>query len=255
MNCGNAVVADSSGACAARAVLGCSYALREIGRDGLKVFEVPGVDEFRAALPGALQEEGVVDAPARKPALGSRLQRVVVFGNSQRDSREAQPHFVDEERSLFGRDRRFYRERREDGEDFGHGVQATGRILGCRGRKQFQAGLMVRMTADEGSDQNGGIEKQLHFESSRMRSARTASISSCRDSVSRFALFPPWYTHTPRSFFSVARVRTGRSSICSSACSTNNSSPASRRSLSRTSLGRTTRPALSREMAFMDAIL
>src|SRR5205085_1202859 len=49
-------------------------------------------------------------------------------------------------------------------------------------------------------------------------------------------------------------VRTGRRIICSPASSTMSSSPASRRNLSRRSFGRTTRPALSSDMAFTNAI-
>src|SRR5262249_38467145 len=66
---------------------------------------------------------------------------------------------------------------------------------------------------------------------------------------------PPWYTQTPRSFFKVACVRTGRSTISSPDSSTSNSSPASSRSLSRRSLGKTTRPALSTGMALMHTIM
>src|SRR5579871_3942108 len=233
-------------------VLWSPHPLCQVRRDRLEMFQVPGVNGFGVALSGALQQQSVINAPASNAAFCRRADRFVILLRAQRHRSEPLANLFNKQCGLFRGNLWPYGKRREHRKKLSQHVLATSRLLGRRWREQLQTGRMMLMIAPETCDQHRSVEKPLHFKSSRMRSSRTASICSCSDSV---AGLPLRYTHTPRSFFSVACARTGRNTICWSFSSTRSSSPASSRSLSRVSFGRTTRPALSMGMALMDAIL
>lgn len=75
---------------------GCLNHVRLLGIDRLEVFYVPGINDFRSNLRGALEEKGVVNATADKSAFRSLLGRLVVFVLIESNDGQAIPHFVDE---------------------------------------------------------------------------------------------------------------------------------------------------------------
>jgi hypothetical protein len=156
--------------------LGRVDAVGEVGIDGTKMLKVPRVDRFRFHLGGATEEESVVDPATGENGLGSLRDGAVIFVLIEGDDRATVANLLDEQQRLVGRDQLLDRQGGHRGVDLGEGVESAGGLLLIGGSEQLEAALVLSVTASEGSDHDGRVEKFLHPSNSRERCSRSRSI-------------------------------------------------------------------------------
>src|SRR5271169_991209 len=153
----------------------------EIGGDGVKELEVPGVDELCFGFGGTTKQKSIVDAAADEAVIGGFLDGVVVFRGFQRDRGEALADLLDEEKYLLWRDQGLNWQRGHGGINFRESVKSACRMFLFCVCEQSNARFVVDMAAAKRGDQHGSVQELSQSISSRIRFSRSASIKSGMD--------------------------------------------------------------------------